>query len=77
MLPCCDLYQPGKSIIFDLEGGGESLAISLRTWGFLLKDIMQKKNPKKLGEYTNSFSQRLIQAHLLPPCLPTSPQYTI
>lgn len=74
--PCYhDLYQPGKSIIFDLEGGGESLAITLRTWGFLLKDIMQKKNPKKLGEYTTPSPRGLyrpicyLPASLLPPSI--------
>lgn len=44
----------------------KALAISLRTWGFLLKDIIQKGNPKKLGENTNSFSLKAYPGPSVP-----------
>lgn len=53
-----------EGCLSNLEEGRDALAINLRTWASVLRNIMQKENPKKRGE--NTFSSFSLAAHTGP-----------
>lgn len=63
---------PGQTMLPGLVSAREHCQLSLGTWGFLLRAMMQKENPKKLGERNHLHTLSLV-AHTGPsiPCAPT------